>query len=281
MALLKTFIIKIPFVVKNKRMKVIFGYKEFELPGSTTYQELVDHIQVEFGVPADRQNIKADGAKVSAGTDFKTVQVVTVKDYGPQFSYRGVFFWEYFGPIAIVAGFRTLMSGSGDSYAPAAWIIHFLKREFETFFVHRFSRETMPKSNLYKNCTYYYTFALLVGYQICTGAQRTSSLFLWALWLLCQASNVYCHLLLRANADKKDEVRRPPKSIFFDTVCCPNYTAEILGWLIFSFATGSTMGYLFTACGFAQMLVWARQKQAGYKASIPGFSTKALIPYLL
>ena len=30
-----------------------------------------------------------------------------------------------------------------------AWMLHFLKREFETAFVHKFSRPTMPLSNLY------------------------------------------------------------------------------------------------------------------------------------
>lgn len=35
-------------------------------------------------------------------------------------------------------------------------ILHFLKREYETMFVHRFSSSTMPFSNLPKNCFHYW-----------------------------------------------------------------------------------------------------------------------------
>jgi very-long-chain enoyl-CoA reductase len=41
--------------------------------------------------------------------------------------------------------------------------LHFIKREFETIFVHRFSRPTMPLNNLFKNCVYYWSFGMLFG----------------------------------------------------------------------------------------------------------------------
>jgi hypothetical protein len=49
----------------------------------------------------------------------------------------------------------------------AAWIAHFVKREVETLFVHKFSRPTMPLFNLFKNSAYYWGFALAVGYPLC------------------------------------------------------------------------------------------------------------------
>ena len=48
------------------------------------------------------------------------------------------------------------------------WVGHFLKREYETFFIHKFSRVTMPLSNLFKNCTYYWLFAVFVGHPLCS-----------------------------------------------------------------------------------------------------------------
>jgi len=48
------------------------------------------------------------------------------------------------------------------------WVGHFLKREYETFFIHKFSRVTMPRSNLYKNCAYYWLFAIFVGHPLCS-----------------------------------------------------------------------------------------------------------------
>lgn len=47
------------------------------------------------------------------------------------------------------------------------WVAHYGKRLFETFFVHRFSRPTMPLTNLFKNCGYYWTFTALVRIPSC------------------------------------------------------------------------------------------------------------------
>ena len=47
------------------------------------------------------------------------------------------------------------------------WIAHFVKREAETLFVHKFSRSTMPLTNLFKNSWYYWSFAALVSYPLC------------------------------------------------------------------------------------------------------------------
>jgi very-long-chain enoyl-CoA reductase len=43
---------------------------------------------------------------------------------------------------------------------------HYAKRILETIFVHHFSHATMPLSNLFKNCTYYWCFAALMSYFI-------------------------------------------------------------------------------------------------------------------
>jgi very-long-chain enoyl-CoA reductase len=52
-------------------------------------------------------------------------------------------------------------------FAVWLWQAHFIKRELETLFVHKFSRPSMPLFNLFKNSWYYWTFATLVSYPLC------------------------------------------------------------------------------------------------------------------
>ena len=52
-----------------------------------------------------------------------------------------------------------------DSVTLILTVLHFLKREYETIFVHRFSSETMPIMNLPKNCAHYWIFSgVLLAY---------------------------------------------------------------------------------------------------------------------
>lgn len=54
-----------------------------------------------------------------------------------------------------------------NSIAAACYSIHYIKRLYETVFVHRFSHATMPIMNLFKNCTYYWGFTAYVAYHVC------------------------------------------------------------------------------------------------------------------
>ena len=74
------------------------------------------------------------------------------QDLGPQIGYRNVFIIEYAGPIFIMLAYAArpeLIFGPGAAskdYNDVAklgiicWLGHFLKREFETLFVHRYDK---------------------------------------------------------------------------------------------------------------------------------------------
>jgi very-long-chain enoyl-CoA reductase len=104
-----------------------------------------------------------------------------LKDLGMQVPYKLVFLVEYLGPLALVLLWSTrpaflypaeVQHQLQEVFHPVAklailcWTLHFLKREFESFFVHKFSHATMPVKQLFVNCTYYWSFGAVIGYPL-------------------------------------------------------------------------------------------------------------------
>lgn len=84
---------------------------------------------------------------------------------GPQIGWRTVFLIEYGGPLFIHPALYYLSQtfyGTTFQHSPMqTWtfylvMAHFLKRELETIFVHRFSHGTMPFRNVFKNSAHYW-----------------------------------------------------------------------------------------------------------------------------
>ena len=71
---------------------------------------------------------------------------------------RGCFSWN--------ARLGATLNHSFPAQATGLWTLHFGKRFLETLFVHSFSKATMPLSNLFKNCGYYYSAAALVAWDV-------------------------------------------------------------------------------------------------------------------
>jgi len=238
---------------------------------------------VSYGVPAS-------GAEIQ------------FKDLGAQIGYRTVFLLEYFGPMVFVALYYlrpAFVFGAGANTKPfnhvanlgvLCWIIHFMKREFETIFIHKFSRPTMPLSNLFKNCIYYWSFGAVIGYPLCSpGFVPPSELQVHiglGIFALSELGNLICHIML-SNLRPKGEGsqdRTIPTGFLFNYVACPNYTFEVFSWVGFSIMTQLPFAYLFTLVGFLQMADWAQKKHKGYKKTYDKEYTKlrrkAIIPFL-
>lgn len=200
------------------------------LKAATTVGELKAELQKVFRLNIHRQGLSI---KPAAGADPKLTKkldddsktlgeygvnldkdVLILKDYGPQIGYRTVFVVEYLGPILIMLAYYLRPSFIYGEKASAnkdynfvamwgvlAWILHFVKRELETFFVHKFSRPTMPLSNLFKNSIYYWGFALAVGYPLChpayTAPKELNQVYLGAaLMAVSELVNFLVHLQL-------------------------------------------------------------------------------------
>jgi len=179
--------------------------------------------------------------------------------------------------------------------AAACWSFHYLKRLYETLFVHRFSHATMPVMNLFKNCTYYWGFAFYIGYYI-NHPLYTSPFFgnlqvyLGLIgFILCELGNYSIHIALRdlrPAGSKERKIPVPtsnPFTILFNFVSCPNYTYEIGSWVFFTLMTQCLPVGLFTAAGFYQMAVWALGKHRNYKKEFEKYpkGRKAILPFLI
>lgn len=255
---------------------------------------------LEKSVKVDDNSALLKSVSISNGS------VLSYKDLGPQIGYRTVFYVEYGGPLVLVAlmaflrskifgafGVENVKGFEGMDWvaqlAVWCWIAHFMKREFETAFVHKFSHPTMPIFNLFKNCGYYWTFGAVIAWPMCSPnyiapAENTVYGGL-ALFVLSELSNFAIHLKLAGMRPKEGSKKRDiPKGFGFDLVACPNYFFEILAWVGFSIMTGIIWSWMFTLVGFLQMAPWAQKKHKLYKATYgkeyTSLGRKAIIPFL-
>jgi len=70
-----------------------------------------------------------------------------IKDYGWQISWRKVYVIEYL--FALIT--FPYMVNNFWRIDVLLWIIHYMKRLYESIYIHKFSAQTMPLKNLYKN----------------------------------------------------------------------------------------------------------------------------------
>ncbi|GAB4814030.1 hypothetical protein N2152v2_001076 [Parachlorella kessleri] len=211
--------------------------------------------------------------------------VLVFKDLGPQIGYRTVFFFEYLGPLLVYPLFYFFPQLLYPSFKPPRrypvqelalcyWSLHYVKRILETFFLHKFNSSTMPLFNLFKNCSYYWGFAAFVSYfvnhPLYTPPPLTQTHAALAFSLLCQLANLRCHVILSNLRPAGTKGIGLPRGFLFNIISCPNYTAEILGWVGFTIATQALPAGIFTLVGAAQMAVWAAGKHRRLKKTFDG-----------
>lgn len=231
-----------------------------------------------------------------------------VKDLGPQISWRTVFVLEYLGPLVINPLFYFLFGGfenhtKTQTISMILVVLHFLKREYETIFVHKFSLATMPIFNLFKNSSHYW---LLSGFNLgfflyypvsaipnsylpsflfhtSNHSDFVNNLFI-ALWVFAELSNFITHLNLASlRKDPSSKQRRIPFGYGFNMVSVPNYYFEILGWVAFCLINNNPFSYLFLVVGAGQMLIWAIKKHKRYLKDFGDKyprNRKVIIPYV-
>ena len=206
---------------------------------------------------------------------------------GQQIAWRTVFVVEYIGPLIIhplVYLLRPYIysSPSTFSFPPPSTTqkvslllicLHFLKREYETLFIHRFSAATMPFRNIFKNSFHYWVLAgLNIAYWTYRPsgptAQQINPLFAYPgllLFAVGELGNLNAHAILRSLRSSGGKERGIPHGLGFDLVTCPNYMFEALAWVGMCLVTRDLATVLFTLVSVGQMAVWAKKKERNYR----------------
>lgn len=200
--------------------------------------------------------------------------VLCFKDLGLQVSWTTVFLVEYFGPILItllLIIFQKEIYGKESEYTLNQKLgifmvlLHYVKREFETILVHRFSNDTMPFMNIFKNSTHYWIFFgvfnmyFFLHPSYTPPAWATETFFIGSTVLFCifEFLNLQCHLVLKNLRKPGTTERGIPVGWGFSYVSCANYFWEAMAWLTFAVQSQVLGAYFFLAVSFFQMLQWA------------------------
>ncbi|EKM57802.1 uncharacterized protein PHACADRAFT_89473 [Phanerochaete carnosa HHB-10118-sp] len=214
---------------------------------------------------------------------------LAVKDLGPQISWTTVFVIEYLGPLVVhplmyhvpkLFYGQDVQHSSLQKYVYGMVMAHFLKREYESVFVHRYSHGTMPFAYVFRNSFHYHILGgVTLAYAVYSPTYSAASSYILdtirdnpmflkacaAVWLWAEVSNLKTHLILRDLRPAGTKKRAVPYGYGFNMITCPNYFFEIIGWFIVCAMTGSYAAWVFLIAGSYMMAIWAIKKHKNYK----------------
>jgi very-long-chain enoyl-CoA reductase len=169
---------------------------------------------------------------------------------------------------------------------------HYVKRELETLFVHRFSNDTMPFFNVFKNSAHYWFlmgfcsnyYLLHPDYTPPSWLGEFEMLSLTVMFCIFEFFNLMCHITLRNLRGEGSSDRGIPHGWGFQLVSCANYFWESASWFCFAVITQVWGAYLFWIVSSVQMMDWAIKKHQRYKKDFgEGYpkGRKAMFPFFI
>ncbi|OJD14496.1 hypothetical protein AJ78_05146 [Emergomyces pasteurianus Ep9510] len=274
--------------------------RELSIDPNATGSELYNIIAMQCGLSIHRIKVTkaSDGSAIHNNSDatiystgLRNQSVIYVKDLGAQLSWRSVYLIEYFGPIFIHPIFllpslrptiyRTSNPPPVTNYQLlfcTLIILHFVKRELETAYVHRFSRATMPALFVIRNSAHYWLLSgLNVAYWVyaptskaaATTIESANPLLLYTglvLFIFGQLANLNAHIVLRNLRQPGTNERGIPSGFGFKWVTCPNYLFETIAWVGMYLVSGLSWSMvLFITVACAPMITWAKMKERSYR----------------
>lgn len=266
-----------------------------EITDKTTVQDVKEKLSKQAGgidpnrlglFDAKNKILKDRKARVSEHKEVTSTQEIFVKDLGPQISWLTVFIIEYAGPIFIHLAFLLLLRPYLYKSAPplsisqmlsmAIIVLHFVKREYETLYIHKFSLTTMPLRNVFKNSAHYWLLSgVNIAYWIYSPTSYTAlsspladklNIVGLVLYVFGEVSNLHTHITLSSLRSTGGTERGIPQGYGFNLVTCPNYLFETISWIGILLVTKSLSTAIFLAFSFGQMYSWAVKKEKALRA---------------
>lgn len=245
---------------------------------------LRDHHRIGVYDPTTKTTLKNRNARILDIAPVVASGEVLIKDMGAQIPWRTVFLVEYFGPIMfhpmVLAAAPYIYFGqhrelnNTQKLSFVFIMLHSIKRELETIFVHKFSAATMPIKNVVLNSSFYWGPAGLLGaYEIYSPwslAARPDvpliNIIGIALFVFGQIGNARVHLHLSRLRKPGETVRQlPGRGYGFSIVTCPNYMFEVIAWSGIILVSRSFWMVVFICIGISYMAKWGKEKEQAYR----------------
>ena len=233
---------------------------------------------------------------LSAFPELKHIKKIYVHNKGHQVDICVANVIEYSGPIItftlllvynVFVLKKKLTSLQYTIYALT--VVHYIKRVFESVYVHIHTK-TMELKMLIVECVYYIgyygvfcawnLFALDEHRQL----KLPKDLIVICLFFVCEYNNFRCHIILRVIRLKNRNVVKVPEGNLFKFVYCANYFWEVCSWVCMSLISGMKCIWGFTFMGFVVMSLWAIEKKQSYCKHFhneKGLRKKAIVPFIL
>jgi very-long-chain enoyl-CoA reductase len=176
--------------------------------------------------------------------------------------------------------------------ALSLWTLHFVRRTYESAFVHRYSKPSIGPGDYLTEYLYYWGFGAWIAWSV-TAPTPHSPLSVvqvlgLAVFIVAEAGNARAHRVLRALRAAGGRERQIPRGLLFQRLSCPHYLFEILSWVGFNLATQTWAGVAFMLVGAGILGAWAHTRHVAYLKDFDGQNgrekypeeRRALIPFL-
>ena len=177
---------------------------------------------------------------------------------------------------------RSLLASPTVGLAAALWSAHFVRRTWESAFVHRYGKASIGPGDYLTEYVYYWGFAAWIAWSVAATGARTPIIWLQGLGLLlfvlAEAGNASAHRTLRKLRSPGGRERQIPRGWLFQRLSCPHYSFEILSWAGFNLVTQTWAGVAFMLVGAGILGAWAHTRHAAYRKEFDGREGRALYP---